>query len=225
MEHHLANELITEINQGRCLLFLGSGSSVACESSSGGGLTGEGLSQAIVRSMGEDPSNFTATLMEASEYLEAHTPQHRNALDTFIYDRLHDLRPTVGHILTTLFRWKAVVTTNYNRVVETGYEVAGTAGVTRFSCVPIRTDNELEINAIGPDQTPLFKPHGCLSLRNNPDSPMVLTAKDYYFSTKKRRKMYEHIKQLAGRFSTLFIGYSLVDYNFNNIYYPNFLKI
>lgn len=48
---------------------------------------------------------------------------------------------------------------------------------------------------------------------------MVWTARDYYHSTEKRTKMYDHVKQLAGRFSTLFVGYSLVDYNFNNIYY------
>jgi hypothetical protein len=212
-------ELRDEIINGRCILFLGSGSTAACESPSGGGLTGEGLAQAIIRSIGEDPSNFTATLMEAGEYVEAHSPQHRTTLDNLIYSRLHDLRPTLGHLLLTKFPWKAIVTTNYNRVVETGFEVAKMKGVTQYSCVPFRTDEELKVNSIGQNQIPLYKPHGCLSILHNPEAPMVLTAKDYYHSMKKRKLMYDQIRQLVGKVSTLFVGYSLVDYNFNNIYY------
>lgn len=217
--HYEIRELITEINQGRCVLFLGAGSTMACESPLGGGVTGEGLAQSMVKSLGEDPTNFAATLMEASEFIEAHSPQHRNALDAFIYERLHDLRPTIGHLLMTLFPWRAIITTNYNRVIETGYDVASTRGITKYSVVPFRTDEDLDVQSLGSDQIALFKPHGCLSIRNNSNSPMVLTAKDYYYSTKKRKKMYEQVKQLAGKFSTLFVGYSLVDYNFNNIYY------
>lgn len=51
------------------------------------------------------------------------------------------------------------------------------------------------------------------------EAPLVLTPKDYYLSTQKRKDMYDHIKKLAGKFSTLFVGYSLEDYNFNNIFH------
>jgi hypothetical protein len=213
------SEMADEIREGNCILFLGAGSSMACESPVGGGLTGAGLAQSMIQELGEDPANFAATLQEASEYLEADSAQHRRALDEFVYRRLHDLRPTVGHLLLTVFQWKAIITTNYNRAVETGFEVAATRGITSLSCVPLRTDSELKGYSARPDQVPLFKPHGCLSVRNNPEAPMVLTAKDYYASTKKRAEMYSRIKHLAGRFSTVFVGYSLVDYNFNNLYY------
>jgi hypothetical protein len=215
----LIDEIVEEISDGNCLLFLGAGSSIACESGTGGGLTGAGLSQAMIEELGEDPANFTATLQESSEYFEAYLPQHRRALDEFVYRRLHDLRPTIGHLLLTMFPWKAIITTNYNRAVETGFEVATTRGITSYSCVPLRTDTELSGFTPRSDQIPLFKPHGCLSVRNDPNAPMVLTAKDYYYSTKKRGEMYRRIQQLAGKLSTVFVGYSLVDYNFNNIYY------
>ncbi len=219
MAHPLLTEIVTEVTEGRCILLLGAGSSYACESQSGGGVTGTGLAQAIVEELGEDPANFSATLMEASEFIEAHAPQHRKALDEFVYQRLHDLRPTIGHLLLSTLPWKAIITTNYNRAVETGYEVAATKGLTPLSCVPLRTDAELTTASIGSGQIPLYKPHGCLSIRGNAEAPMVLTAKDYYFSTKKRQEIYSRVRSLAGEFSTLFVGYSLVDYNFNNIYY------
>jgi len=216
----LLAEMSQEIVRGNCILFLGAGSSMACESPSGGGLTGLGLAQSMVQELGEDPQQFPVGLQEVSEYYEAFNPQHRRALDDFVYRRLHDLRPSLGHMLLTVLPWKAIITTNYNRAVETGYEVAATRGITRYSCIPLRTDQEVKGFSAGPEQIALYKPHGCLQLRNDPNAPpMVLTAKDYFNSTKKRVEIYSHIRSLAGRFSTLFVGYSLVDYNFNNIYY------
>lgn len=212
-------ELVGEVVNGRCVLFLGSGSTASCESPSGGGVTGDGLTQAIVRFLGEDPATFRTSLGEASEFLEAHSPQHRKALSDFIHQRLHDLRPTIGHQLLTLLPWRAIVTTNFNRVIEAGYECANNNQLSAVTCVPFRTDAELSSRVVSSNQMALLKPHGCLSILYDPDAPMVLTAKDYYHSMKKRRQMYDHIGALAGRFSTLFVGYSLNDYNFNNLYY------
>ena len=47
-------EMLPEIEQGRCILFLGSGSSADCESAVGGGLTAAGLTQELVRFLGKD---------------------------------------------------------------------------------------------------------------------------------------------------------------------------
>jgi hypothetical protein len=212
-------EIVGEVENGRCVLFLGSGSTVSCESPSGGGVTGDGLTQAMVRFLGEDPATFRTSLGEASEFLEAHRPEHRKVLDDFIHDRLHDLRPTIAHQLLTLLPWQAIVTTNFNLAIERGYEFANNNQLSTTTCVPFRTDAELSSRAVSSNQMALFKPHGCLSIRYNSDAPMVLTAKDYYHSMKKRRQIYDHIAALAGEFSTLFVGYSLNDYNFNNLYY------
>jgi SIR2-like domain len=216
----LLAEIAQEVVRGNCILFLGAGSSLACESQSGGGLTGLGLAQSMIEELGEDPANFNVTLQEASEFYEVCRPAHRRALNEFIYRRLHDLRPSLGHILLTTLPWKAIITTNYNRAVESGYELAAARGITRQSCMPLRTDKEVGSFSPAPDQIALYKPHGCLALHADIDAPpMVLTAKDYFNATKKRVEIYNRIKHLAGKFSTLFVGYSLVDYNFNNIYY------
>jgi hypothetical protein len=216
----LLTEIAQEVVRGNCILFLGAGSSMACESPSGGGLTGMGLAQSMIQELGEDPTNFNATLQEASEFYEVCQPMHRRALNEFIYRRLHDLRPSLGHFLLTTLPWKAIITTNYNRAIESGYEIASTRGITRQSCVPLRTDHEVASFSPAPDQVALYKPHGCLSLYADINAPqMVLTAKDYFNATKKRVEIYNRVKHLAGKFSTLFVGYSLVDYNFNNIYY------
>jgi len=210
-------ELLPEIKEGRCILFLGSGSTVACESPWGGGMTGKDLAEAIVKKLG---ANFPASLEEASEFLETKPPRHRSELDEFIHERLRDLRPTIGHLLLTMFPWRAIVTTNFNQAIEKGYDVAREKGLTARTLLPVLTDHDLaNLSHIADARTPLFKPHGCISALGRSDTPLVLTPRDYYLSIKKRRAMYDHIKKLSERFVTLFVGYSLTDYNFNNIYY------
>jgi hypothetical protein len=210
-------ELLPEINEGRCILFLGSGSTVACESPWGGGTTGKELAEAIVKKL---EGTFSASLEEASEFLETKPPRHRSGLDEFIRERLRDLRPTTGHLLLTMFPWRAIVTTNFNQAIEKGYEVARERGLTTRELLPVLTDQDLaKLSHVVDGRTPLFKPHGCISALGRSDTPLVLTPRDYYLSITKRRAMYDYIKQLAERFCTLFVGYSLTDYNFNNIYY------
>jgi len=212
-------ELLPEIMEGRCILFLGSGSSANCESAAGGGLTGQGLTQELIAHLGEDASNFQTNLQEVSEFIEVSRPRHRADLDDFIYQRLRDLRPTIGHLLLTMFPWRALVTTNFNQAIERGYDVALQKGLTRYSCLPILTDGDFADLQLKDGEMPLFKPHGCISVRGNPDTPMVLTKKDYFRSVQKRSAIYGHIRELAQSYVTLFLGYSLEDYSFNNLYY------
>lgn len=216
--HNAVKELADEIRNGHVVAFLGAGSSLACESPQGGGATGEDLARYLVEQLGEDPVNFKTSLMEVSEYLEAFKPQHRRALVEYVHGKLKDLRPTIGHLLLPLFPWQALITTNYNQAIENGFIVAHQEGVSNMLCRVIRADSELS-QRYGRDEIVLFKPHGCLGLLSDADAPLVLTAKDYYHSTTKRRKMYNEIRELTGKFSTLFVGYSLTDYNFNNIFY------
>ena len=213
-------ELLPEIQAGRCILFLGSGSSVSCESPHGGGLTGNGLKKAMLVHLEQDPETFPdTTLREASEFIESRPPLHRRDLDDFIYKRLRDLRPTVAHLLLTMFPWRAIVTTNFNQAIEQGYVDARERGLTSRTCHPILVDRDLANLTLSEDQVPLFKPHGCISRRGSTRTPMVLTPRDYYQSVPKRRKIYKQIRKLAQSFVTLFVGYSLDDYTFNNIYY------
>jgi len=96
-------ELAAEIRNGRVIAFLGAGSALACESSQGGGASGQDLARDIIKHLGEDPANFAGGLMEVSEFLEASSPSHRRALDDFVYRRLKDLRPTIGHLCCHYF--------------------------------------------------------------------------------------------------------------------------
>src|SRR6266849_8448954 len=121
--------LLKQIEQGKVVLFLGSGSSRLCRRPDGKtGLTGDELASEILNELAGGDPGFKASLMQAAEYYTWTHPDGRGGLDEFLRERLEGLQPTMGHYLAASFPWKAVVTTNYNQVVEDTWHEAHGSG-------------------------------------------------------------------------------------------------
>jgi len=225
-------ELLAQIEGGQAILFLGAGTSSACRARDGRhGLTGHGLAREIIAQLiGGDgpfpfPDHHVPTLMEAAEYYQSNHAGGRTALDTFIQERLKGLQPTLGHFLIACFPWRAIVTTNYNTVVEDAWAEATNKGFAVNELVTIRTDKEILPEPGAQKYLNLFKPHGCVKSQLSPETRMVITSQDYAASDRIRKKMYKQIQNLAGSGNTIFVGYSLGDYTFRNMYYRLFLQL
>ena len=54
---------------------------------------------------------------------------------------------------------------------------------------------------------------------------MVLTSQDYAVSEGIRKEIYSAIRSLASTRPAVFVGYSLADYTFRNMYYRLFLEL
>ena len=124
MKHY--QEILGQVKKKNAVLFLGSGSTLFCKRPDGKrGLTGKGLAKEILREIndGEEP-DFEASLMEACEYYTSVKADGRKGLDEFIQNRLRDLKPTIGHYLAASFPWRAIITTNFNRVAEDAWHEA-----------------------------------------------------------------------------------------------------
>lgn len=214
-------EILEQIESGHALLFLGAGSTQNCRRSDGkAGLTGRDLAREILQELnhGQAPG-FEASLTRAAEFYTGVKASARRGLDRFLCDRLQGLRPTVGHHIAASLPWRAVVTTNYNRVVEDAWAEAADAGYATRPLRVIRTDDELLDAGADPESTPLYKPHGCISLPGQGSHRMVVTSADYFESERLRHGMFEQLRTLARECTTLFIGYSLEDFTFRNIFY------
>lgn len=215
-------EIIEQINADQALLFLGAGSTRNCRHPDGGrGFTGDELAQAILKDLngGIDPGLKGISLMQASEFYTSSKGSARKGLDSLIEKLLGNLRPTAGHYLAAAFPWHTVVTTNYNRVAEDAWAAAHADGYAANELIPIRTDADIKLHEGNTTSTRLFKPHGCITIQKQQQNRMVLTSQDYFKSEKLRKDMYGAIRALANDCSTVFIGYSLTDYTFRNIFY------
>ncbi len=219
-QEHLL-EILDQIHSGHAILFLGAGSSRLCRRPDGkAGLTGKDLAREILSEInGGLPPPFDVSLMKAAEFYTGVRASARRGLDRFLCDRLEGLQPTVGHLIAASFPWRAVVTTNYNRVVELAWDRAMAAQFATAPLRPVRTDAEI----LEPDDDnaviPLYKPHGCISLPGHGASRMVVTSVDYFHSENLRGGMFDALRTLARECTTVFVGYSLDDFTFRNIFY------
>ncbi|HEX8409547.1 MAG TPA: SIR2 family protein, partial [Thermoanaerobaculia bacterium] len=214
--------ILQQINKGYAVLFLGAGSTRACRRPDGTrGATGDELAQELLTALngGADPGIRGVGLMQASEFYTSIDPAARAGLDRLIQDRLGDLRPTVGHYLAASFRWRAVVTTNYNRVAEDAWSEAHSGTYAANELLAIKTDQDIVQHQGDTKRLRLYKAHGCVTVQKQQDNRMVLTSNDYFASERIRKNIYDAIRSLARECSTVFAGYSLADYTFKNIFY------
>ncbi|MEK7727296.1 MAG: SIR2 family protein, partial [candidate division KSB1 bacterium] len=190
------------------------------------GVDGKELAKEILTDLncGVTPT-FETSLVDACEFYIAVNASTRNGLETLIQNRLSGLQPTLGHYLATTFSWRAVVTTNYNTVLEDTWRKAEAQGFQACDLLPIRTDRELLQEETYQGQIRLYKPHGCITLAASHHAPMVLTSEDYFNSKQSRAKIFEAIKELAQEHITLFVGYSLNDFTFRNLFYDLYSEL
>jgi hypothetical protein len=220
-------DISEQIQTNRMILFLGSGSTRSCRRSDGSpGLSGQELSDEILKKLnnGQSP-NFHVSLTKAAEFYASSHPDGRKSLDNFIKSRLTNLQPTLGHYLTTLFPWKAIITTNYNTVIEIAYEILNRESEENgknsknYSVYPIISDEGLASVPKNSSIIPLYKPHGSISYNINENNRLIVTSKDFFDSINLRPQLYKRLNLLVKQNSTLFIGYSMNDYTFKNIFY------
>lgn len=220
------DQILEQLANGAAILFLGAGSTRNCRNPDGSkGLTGDELATEILQKLnkGKKPK-FSVSLTEAAEYFATWNAGARAALDKFIQERLKNLQPTIGHYIATTFPWRAIITTNYNKVMEDCYTTAVGHNYAANQILPIRTDEDLVKHAGNSTHTRLFKPHGCISVQwqevmEQKNQRMVVTSLDYFESERIRPKMYQAIRALCETCTTVFIGYSMADYTFRNIFY------
>ncbi|MFW9991744.1 MAG: SIR2 family protein [Candidatus Odinarchaeota archaeon] len=221
IDRNVLDEILGQIENGNMILFLGSGSTRLCRKMDGTpGLTGRELADEILKKVNRGrESDLKVSLSKAAEFFVAARPTARIGLDELIQNRLADLQPGLGHYILTVFPWKAIITTNYNLVIEEAYRRANEEGFTTYSIRPVRHDKDLAPLKQEHSELILYKPHGCISLESDVRNRLVITAKDYFDSPGLRPRMYEELNSLVKNSSTLFIGYSMDDYTFKNIYY------
>src|SRR5690242_13209727 len=150
--------LLEQIGRGRAILFLGAGASHGATSPNGRfrALSGEELGRALSdRFLGGRYKN--ATLKRIADF--AASEHSLSDVHLFVKDHFDPLEPTTAHKLIPRFRWHAIVTTNYDRLVEKAYH-ADNARLQ--NPVPIIRNGDNFSRAVeDPRAVPILKLHGC----------------------------------------------------------------
>ncbi len=132
--------------------------------------------------------------------------QHsRNALEQTVREAVpdDDLLPSDAHMAMVKMRWKTVITTNYDTLIEKAFSAG------RRDSRVIRRDSDIA-RGHGHDITPIIHAHG--DFTNPPE--MVITLEDYRRYRETRPGLLVKIQQLLLEHPLLVLGFGATDPNF-----------
>lgn len=132
-----------------------------------------------------------------------------------VRDLFLPLEPNTFHQLVPMFKWKAIVTTNYDLVVERAYQKVPSR---LQQLAPVTKDGtELQAALCGQNTVPYLKLHGCINNFTDTTVPIVLDSLEYSKFSKGRAHLVTAFKEWATNSPVIFCGYSLADENIKQI--------
>ncbi len=201
--------LLEDVRHGRVILFLGAGASIGALDANGvSPPLGAELSVRIAQrflgdSYDSQPLSWVAELAQSETDLVT--------VQRFIADQFANLQPASFHRALGNFRWRAIATVNYDRVIEESY-LSNSDRVQDL--VPIISDEDrVDDKLRSPDQLALLKLHGCVSVTERSDLPLILTTEQYITHQKGRKHLFRRLDDWATECPVVFVGHSLQDSN------------
>lgn len=199
--------ILEKISRGEAVLFLGAGASYGCRSSKDNSTcpTGPELGRLLSEKFlgGKRASEPLARIADFAISEAGLADVQRYVADIF-----DPIKPSDFHLLIPKFRWRAIVTTNYDRVIEQAYEKA----VDRLQDpVPVLRDGDMGRANLDVRGVPILKLHGCISQAGDTSVPLILANEQYVKHSRGRERLSTNFKELARDHPIIFCGYQFND--------------
>ena len=203
----LSEALISQIEEGRTVLLLGSGASLDCKDVEGNSPpTSSDLASSIATRF-LSPAHISYDLVTVAELAISETSLP--SVQEYIASLLTDFEPSRAHTLLSTFRWHGIATTNYDRLVETAYD-RNTERLQSIAPV-IGNDDSMNRALRGVDRIALLKLHGCVSRTRDDKVPFILTTDQYVSHRKHREYLFQTLKEWGSENTIIAVGQSLRD--------------
>lgn len=213
----ISDYLIEQIRDGKVVLFLGAGASIGAvpknpiklETIPDALRLGNLLSDKFLGSQDKDRSlSIIADFaIDESDLI---------TVQSYIREVLLNFKPAEFHKKIANFKWAAVVTTNYDLILEEAYSEANNP-LQNLKPVFKSTDRIEEITR-EPNSLIYLKLHGCITKYDDPTVPFILTIDQYENHQLNRIRLYERFRNYASDFIVIFVGYRLEDSNLRKIF-------
>lgn len=203
----ISPRLIDQIKEGKVILFLGAGASYGCKSADGmkqalmGAELGKALSEKFLGGR-----RATEPLAKIADYATSDS----SVLDVqlFVQGIFESIEPQDFHRIIPRFKWKAIVTTNYDRVVEKAYEQDRNR--LQDPLVVIK-DGDMRAYEDSVSAVPIIKIHGCISRATDTALPLVIANEQYAKYQNGRARLVTAFREMAKDYPVIFCGYEMND--------------
>ena len=196
------------LESGECVLFIGAGIGTHTLGSDGQpSPDGTLLAKELANMFSISTTNYD--LSKIAQVIENRVG--RPELETFLQKRLAKLEPDTDLRWLFSLRWKAIFTTNYDRVIERAYDLNSSPAQN-----PVSIGTSPEIVDFNPRfDIPVYHLHGCLFGTSKPH--IVITENDYITFRDKRKMLFEILRREFATSTFLYIGYSNKDQNWKTV--------
>lgn len=205
--------LIETITRGDAVLFLGAGASMGArgkggeQAPSGNALRDLLADRFLGGALKDKPLSQVAELAKN----EAGLPE----VQALVASVFNELQPAPFHLLIPTFRWYAVVTTNFDLVLERAY---GQCPSPEQKLSPVISDGDnFSAKLRDLSQVLYLKLHGCITRTTDPQLPLILASEEYAKHRKNRDRLFRHFADWARERPVIFCGYDVGDPNIQQI--------
>jgi SIR2-like protein len=202
----LPTALEDAILTGRCILFLGAGSSRPAGAPSWRRLLEDIALKFCAQNVPRIERYFSRNdPWGAADLVCGAAP--RPELVTFVRDCLDRLTPIASHLTIARTDWAAIFTTNFDRLLEDAYRAES---LPAQEPVPVYQFSK-DYNIHEKSKVHIFKLHGSIDQIHQFQNVLVLTTKDLTDTQRPRAAMLSQIPRLLIDYYWLFLGYSFND--------------
>lgn len=203
----IPGDLVNQVREGRVVLVLGSGASLASQTDDGrrcpsttelGRLISDRLLGGYLRD---------GQLSQIAEFAISESDLGR--LQSLIRDTFQRLKPTAAHKLLPKFVWYGLATTNYDMLIEEGY--ADTKDPLQQVRPLIEDKDRIDDKLRDARNIVLLKLHGCITRITSEECPLILTSDQYRQHKRSRNRLFNTLKEWGSEHPVVFIGHSVQD--------------
>ena len=198
----LEEKLFPRIAEGRCVLFLGSGSSVTSDYK----FLGKEILDYYSDKLGITPE--TSDLVEFMDFVETLPSFERSEFESYVTELLKRLKPAKAHDEIVRLDWMEIITTNLDDLIEQAYyKIQGTKEENK-EIKSIRSIDEY-YGFQSKDQVRYIKLNGCISDKSK--FRYVFSSKDFQRTGKYYSGVLNSLGGYSDQIKFLSIGYSYTD--------------
>ena len=214
MISNIPSSLIEAIKEQRTILFLGAGASQDAIHSTGQQIPqGDELRDLICdKFLGSElkhrPLNVVAGVAASEAGLIT--------FQRYIRQLFLGFEPAPNHLRIPLFRWRAIVTTNFDLIVERAYDRCPNRLQNLVKTVKDGDSFDTRLNE-ETDPVGYYKLHGCIDHHTDAEIPLVLSNEQYVNFKANRSRFYNRFRDLGHEYSIIFAGYSISDSHIQTI--------
>lgn len=206
--------LIAAIKEQRAVLFLGAGASRYAKHPRGelipqGDKLRDLISDKFLGGKLKDRSLSAVAAIAANE-------AGLIAFQSYVRELFLPFEPADFQLLIPKFRWRAIVTTNFDLIVERAYASAPTRFQNLVKTVKDGDGIDIRLNR-ETDPVGFYKLHGCIDFYTDLEIPLILGNEQYASYEVNRIRFYNRFRDLGYEYPIIFAGYSISDLHIQRI--------